>query len=895
MTRVAALSVATRVAVSVVAVLIFAVVVVAAPARAQFLSPGALSKAHERIDNLGDCTKCHTSGSGLDNGSCMACHTEIKARVDGSRGYHARVKGQACNECHHEHRGRAVSLIQWPGGSRDAFNHELTGWALKEAHTKPSCLECHEPRRIEDKKVRELIVKEGRRTFLGLSQRCTTCHHDEHRGQLATDCTACHSQARFSPVATFDHNRQSQYPLQGRHKAVKCAECHESLTDTKPAPVFPERRAADYVKYTKIPHQTCTSCHEDVHNGELGTDCTQCHTVDDWKKVAGLIADTSFHDAHAFKLRGQHGSVACKACHGPTPTSPARYKGLKFARCADCHTDAHAAQLAATDGAVRCESCHDVSGFKPVRFSVADHDRTRYPLKDAHQVVACNQCHVQDKSLAAVDPKKRSALKLAGRKVLVSPMRLRWPELSSRSSTSSGPAVESAELACGVCHADVHDGQFLRPPPDEPARASRACASCHTTTSFLELRFSHDDTRFALRDKHATAPCASCHATGASGPTPTSDAAKATALGAPSPSASAPTTSTAVFRGTTGACASCHDDIHFGQFDGEGARNVGCASCHQTSSFAAIRFDHSTQSAFPLDGKHQETTCALCHPTGEVDGAALVRYKPVPSECATCHADVHQGAFDAFAQQTPAGGGRCASCHRTETWRGAPFAHERTQFPLTGQHVTVRCASCHGADTQRAQPTTCAGCHVDPHQQQFGLQCESCHSTSSFSAPRFAVDAHRASSFPLTGRHAALPCDECHVEKRDRTFSRAAVDCVSCHQKDAAAASLTTVDHGVRPFAGSSCRGCHVPTRFSPAQFAAHDACFPVSTGSHARVRCAECHAGLAGARFTGRCSTVPFFCTQCHEANAETARHADVPGFEFKDPKCYACHRTAR
>lgn len=867
------------------------------PARAQFLSPGALSKAHERIDTLGDCTKCHTSGSGLANASCLACHTEIQSRVDGGRGYHARVKSQACNECHKEHRGRAVSLIQWPEGSRDAFNHDLTGWALQEAHTQPACLQCHEPRRIDDKKVRELIVKEGRRTFLGLSQRCTTCHHDEHRGQLAADCTSCHSQAKFSPVATFDHNRQSKYPLQGKHKVVKCAECHASLTDTKPPPAFPERRAAEYVKYTKIPHQTCTSCHEDVHNGELGTDCTQCHTVDDWKKVAGLVADTAFHDAHAFKLRGQHGSVACKACHGPTPLSPARYKGLKFARCADCHTDAHAAQIASVDGAVRCESCHDVNGFKPVRFTVADHERTRYPLKDAHQAVACNQCHVQDKTVATLDPRKKSALKLAGRKILLSAMRLQWAELTSSSSSTAAtaPTDEAADsLACATCHADVHDGQFLRPPPDEPARAARACASCHTTTSFSELRFSHDDTRFSLRDKHAQAPCASCHAPAApSSTSTTSTAAAAPASVALSPSAS--TSTAAVFRGTTRVCASCHDDAHLGQFDGEGAKNVGCASCHQTSSFADIQFDHNAQSAFPLDGKHAGASCALCHPAVDVGGAAVVRYKPLQAECATCHEDVHKGTYSAFVEQTPVKGGSCASCHSSETWQGAPFAHDRTDFPLTGQHITVRCASCHGADTQRAQPTNCAGCHIDPHTQQFGLQCESCHSTSSFAAPRFAVDAHRASNFPLTGRHAALPCDECHVEKRDRTFSRAAIDCAGCHQKDAAAASQTTVDHAVRPFAGNSCRGCHVPTRFSPAQFAAHDACFPVSTGSHARVRCAECHAGLAGARFTGRCSTVPFFCTQCHEANAETARHTGVPGFEFKDAKCYACHRTAR
>jgi hypothetical protein len=867
-----------------VGVLVFFVVCTSASlVRAQFLSPGALSKAHERFDGLGDCTKCHTGGSGLDNKTCLACHAEIGTRIDTGRGYHATVKSQSCNECHREHRGRAVSLIQWPGGNRDAFNHNLTGWQLQGAHEKESCIECHEPRRIDDKKVRELIVKEGRKTFLGLSRRCDRCHHDEHRGQLQNDCTQCHSQTAFKPASSFDHDRQSKFPLQGKHKVAKCTECHANLTDAKPAPVFPERRAAAYVKYKDIPHQSCTNCHEDVHGGELGSDCKQCHSYDDWKKVSGKVADTSFHDAHAFKLRGQHASVSCRGCHGPSAVAPARYKGLKFARCADCHADAHGAQISQTDGVVRCESCHDVNGFKPVRFGIADHGKTSYPLDGAHQTVACNACHREDKEVAATVGKKRNALKLAGRKFLMSSARFDWSETSAPATTrtsspsstgeNSSPSPGSAAvLACNRCHQDVHEGQFQRPLADDPERASRSCASCHVTTSFFDVRFSHDDTRFALRDKHAQTACASCH-------------------GPPTDSTSA----AAVFRGTTRECAGCHEDIHVGQFADPADTGSNCASCHVTSSFKSVAFDHNTQSDFALDGKHSEVSCASCHPAVDVEGAMLVRYKPIKAECTTCHADVHDGSYDRFSTTTAARGGTCASCHGTATWAGADFAHERTSYPLTGQHAGVRCASCHGADTQRPQPTNCAGCHTDPHQQQFGLQCESCHSTSSFAAPRFAVDAHRASNFPLTGRHAVLPCDECHVEKRDRTYSRAAVDCASCHLADAAAASLRTVNHSVRPFAGGSCRGCHVPTRFSPAQFAAHDVCFPITSGSHARVRCAECHAGLAGSRFSGNCNAVPFFCTQCHAAGSEEPRHAKVPGFEFKDAKCYACHRTAR
>lgn len=238
---------------------------------------------------------------------------------------------------------------------------------------------------------------------------------------------------------------------------------------------------------------------------------------------------------------------------------------------------------------------------------------------------------------------------------------------------------------------------------------------------------------------------------------------------------------------------------------------------------------------------------------------------------------------------------RCEACHTPKAWFPARFAHERTDFPLLGRHNGVACGDCHGSDYERPIPTSCAGCHEDPHAQEFGLMCRSCHSEDSFAAPNFLVDSHRRTSFPLTGRHAVLPCDECHVEKRERTFTRAALDCAACHARDAARASLVTVDHTQPPFAGGSCRGCHEPVSFTPARLAPHDACFPISRGVHAPVSCSECHAGLRGARLSGSCSGVPVRCAECHEhrAEVEDRHHDDVDGYEHKSAKCAACHRT--
>ncbi len=170
--------------------------------------------------------------------------------------------------------------------------------------------------------------------------------------------------------------------------------------------------------------------------------------------------------------------------------------------------------------------------------------------------------------------------------------------------------------------------------------------------------------------------------------------------------------------------------------------------------------------------------------------------------------------------------------------------------------------------------------------------CRSCHTEESFHAPNFTVDAHRRTNFPLTGRHAAIPCEECHVEKRERTFTRAAVSCVSCHRKDAARASATTVDHNRAPFS-ADCRACHQPVSFTPVSFPQHDACFPITRGVHAPVSCRECHGDQRGASFTGTCTNAPVRCAECHVHNAdvEARHHRNVAGYEHKSGKCAGCH----
>jgi hypothetical protein len=233
----------------------------------------------------------------------------------------------------------------------------------------------------------------------------------------------------------------------------------------------------------------------------------------------------------------------------------------------------------------------------------------------------------------------------------------------------------------------------------------------------------------------------------------------------------------------------------------------------------------------------------------------------------------------------------CSSCHSTDDWRRVSFDHERTGFSLRGRHAFTACSSCHASlDFSTAVPTSCASCHRDVHMGEFGMRCASCHDEESWRS-RFDADAHRRTNFPLTGRHATIPCQECHLDQRDRKFNRATVDCYTCHQADYARAATISIDHIAAGFS-TTCRNCHVPWTFQSGRFPAHDACFQLAPGPHAGITCLGCHTSLTGKLPTGACATNTASCTRCHVCPTMQQRHHLVTGFQCQDRKCYDCHQ---
>ena len=592
---------------SLLAPLALAAATLAAPVRADLISPGELTKSHEKLDGLQNCTKCHPAAKKLAPETCLECHKELRASIAAGKGFHGRLSERACETCHHEHHGRAFPLIDWGAGGQKSFDHQKTGWALTGKHLKAKCETCHDPRRITDGQVKEALGK-GRRSMLGQPATCVGCHFDEHRGQIGTDCAKCHSPEGWKPATKgFDH-AQTRYPLAGLHVKVPCAKCHVPLADPQGKHDFPQAVSATYWKMKPLPFAACSDCHKDPHLNRFGPLCVTCHVVEGWKVVKPLGEAASFHDKTRYPLRGAHVQVACKACHGPYEgQSKARWKDLPFAVCTDCHRDAHVGQLGkkGTPQAA-CDRCHAVQGWVPVRFDLADHQKTRYPLEGAHVAVACDRCHVKDPKLVErVAPGVRFEAMRERRPVKVSEFTME-------------KKVDGKK--CTSCHRDVHQGQF------DKRMAVEGCTACHDQDTFLKTRFDHArDTRFRLDGKHGKTACASCHAT-------------ATAKdGKPY----------VRYAGAPVACAKCHADPHASQFAVK--KVTECASCHGVEEWKKLKFVHGEPfTTYTLTGKHAKVSCDKCHPVAKVGKIEIKRYKPVPRDCQGCHSDFHKGAFRGY-------------------------------------------------------------------------------------------------------------------------------------------------------------------------------------------------------------------------------------------------------
>lgn len=272
------------------------------------------------------CNRCHYTpdhsvAGGADLG-CARCH----APTHGDR------YGAKCDTCHAP--SRPFAEVVFP--HRD--------FPLEGAHRTTPCATCH---------------TRPARTVAG----CVGCHLDPHRGGAGLDCDECHDGRGWLQVR-FDHGATG-FPLDGRHRAVTCRECHRNRFVGQP--------------------DGCVFCHGDEapagHHFPGLLDCGECHRTD-------TFVPARFQHLPASATSGVHARVAreCNRCHTGRP--------LDAEDCQTCHqadlSQPHRQFLRGLGGpSVDCLDCHDRS--LPWRAGLL----FRHPIRldGRHATLPCTSCH----------------------------------------------------------------------------------------------------------------------------------------------------------------------------------------------------------------------------------------------------------------------------------------------------------------------------------------------------------------------------------------------------------------------------------------------------------------------------------------------------------------------
>ncbi len=540
-----------------------------------------------------------------------------------------------------------------------------------------------------------------------------------------------------------------------------------------------------------------------------------------------------------------NGATNCIKCHEVSTSSPSF-------RCVDCHREIAAELqqkkwLHATfprsgppgSACVKCHSDHNGIDFKMLHWDPTpkgfNHATTGYMLDGKHVGVGCRSCHTAQHISAP------ARTLLTGKD-----LNLTWLGLSPN---------------CINCHQDKHQGRF-----------GTDCARCHSTTDWKTAtsdrqNFDPSKTRFPLTGEHRNVQCSSCHTPGNDGQLR--------------------------YAGIDFAnCADCHKDPHKGTF------KQGCDSCHNTTSWKkssfTTTFDHS-KTNFPLLGKHLNVSCLTCHQGGNFKA-------PIAhNACADCHKpDPHQGQFLKRAD-----GGRCESCHTVDGWSPSTFTvadHAKTGFPLIFPHATVTCASCHipaGKETQfRLKFSLCVDCHKDEHAGQFAgapwrNHCEQCHTKATFKTSNYTLAKHQNSSFPLTGGHEAVACNECHKPRpglKVTPYHFNQLGCTSCHEdvhRGQFAVRMTALDPSGKPL---GCEACHSTKDWKDlSRFDHQRTLFPL-IGSHRAVACADCHKppNMELTLMHVKFASAPGRCKDCHQSDDPHAGQ-----FGVREDDCASCHNS--
>ncbi len=797
-------------------------------------------------------------------------------------------------------------------------------------HEKVECTQCH---------VKPI--------FTDVGKNCQDCHADIHQRKMGTDCAQCHSVLGWNNAVQQVKDHQNRFPLFGAHAAVQCEDCH---------------RGAAVGQFQGL-STACASCHlQDFQkttnpnhvSAKFATTCDTCHSFDNW---LGAKFD---HSTTGFLLTNGHANVACAACHInnnynlTTAPTDCGNSGCHLTTWQQTNNPVHPSAGAAF-GVANCAGCHNTISWTTATF---DHSTTGFLLTNGHANVPCASCHVNNNYTLTITPNDcgNSGCHLT-----------RWQQTTTPVHSTSGPAFAPTNCAtchttkgwdsasfdhsttgfaltgthaspsptpCASCHVSnnytlnsadcmgCHQAAWNTTPsfggnvPDHikagfPTTAA-ACAQCHTITKWADGKFDHTAFGFPLTNSHALVAnggkvpsCASCHINNNySLTTLLSDCGNSGCHLSTWQQTNNPTHSTS---GPTFAVANC-------------------STCHNTISWTAAAFDHST-TGWALTGSHQMApagkvvACTDCHVGNNYT------FTVANTDCYGCHQAAWQSTTTmggAVPNHITAGfpTAQCTTCHNTTTWTST-FNHATTGFPLTNAHQmapagkVVACTDCHINNnyTLATAPTDCgnSGCHLTTWQQTnnpvhssagapyAAANCSTCHNTITWTTATFD---HNTTGFPLTGSHQMAPagkvvaCTDCHVGN-NYTLTAANTDCYGCHQ--VAWQSTMTLggvvpNHVAAGFPTSQCSTCHTTTTWT-STFNHATTGFPL-TNAHQMApagkaaTCASCHINN---NYTLTIAPTDCGNSGCHLTTwQQTNNPAHVSaGAPFAAANCSTCHST--
>jgi hypothetical protein len=408
---------------------------------------------------------------------------------------------------------------------------------------------------------------------------------------------------------------------------------------------------------------------------------------------------------------------------------------------------------------------------------------------------------------------------------------------------STGDKISNTK--CLDCHKEINERITNKHGYHASAQVKgKQCVECHSDhhgktfqiIKFDKDKFDHSLTGFELKEEHAKIKCIECHKREYIKDTPSQRKQGLTYLG------------------LKPNCLNCHKDYH------QQTLSNDCASCHGFEKFKpTVGFDHQ-KTDFPLQGAHQKVLCIACHKIEPRNGESFQKFSNVPfAKCTDCHEDVHHNKF----------GQDCLKCHNVNSFKQATkastFDHNKTDFPLLGQHQTVDCKSCHKTSyTDPLNYKHCSDCHKDEHNGQFTAtnklsDCSDCHSNKGFSPSTYTLQKHNQSQYPLNGSHLAVSCNSCHKKTDEWLFRNIGKTCADCHKDEHAG----LMDEKYYP--GKKCETCHTVDTWHQPTFDHKQTDFEL-LGKHATESCRSCHyveseTGKAEQRF----NTLADDCTTCH------------------------------